>query len=78
MKYHDWKQKTKILIKELVGLEKSSDFESNVKIMKEIRLSQEEEMEFHKYLSDLFSHVIRALTKYLYGMSRVLPPNYKF
>ena len=52
------------LNKKLVGLEKSSDFESNVKIMKEIRLSQEEEMEFHKYLSDLFSHVIRALTKY--------------
>ena len=62
MKYHDWKQKTKILIK-LVGLEKSSDFESNVKTIKEIRLAQEEEMEFHKYLSDLFSHVVRALTK---------------
>ena len=53
------------LNKNLVGLEKSSDFESNVKIIKEIRLAQEEEMEFHKYLSDLFSHVIRALTKYL-------------
>ena len=53
------------LNKKLVGLEKSSDFESNVKIIKEIRLAQEEEMEFHKYLSDLFSHVIRALTKYL-------------
>ena len=70
MKHHDWKQKTKILIKSLVGLEKSSDFESNVKIIKEIRLAQEEEMEFHKYLSDLFSHVIRALTKYSYGMSK--------
>jgi hypothetical protein len=58
------------LNKKLVGLEKSSDFESNVKIIKEIRLAQEEEMEFHKYLSDLFSHVIRALTKYSYGMSK--------
>ncbi|HET6715720.1 MAG TPA: hypothetical protein VFG90_01225, partial [Nitrososphaeraceae archaeon] len=38
------------LNKKLVGLEKSSDFESNVKIIKEIRLAQEEEMEFHKYL----------------------------
>jgi hypothetical protein len=58
------------LNKKLVGLEKSSDFESNVKIIKEIKLAQEEEMEFHKYLSDLFSHVIRALTKYSYGMSK--------
>jgi hypothetical protein len=58
------------LNKKLVGLEKSSDFESNVKIIKEIKLAQEEEIEFHKYLSDLFSHVIRALTKYSYGMSK--------
>jgi hypothetical protein len=58
------------LDKELIGLEKSSDYESNVKIMKEIRLAQEEEMEFHKYLSDLISHVARALTKYSYGTSK--------
>jgi hypothetical protein len=58
------------LNKELNGLEKSSDYESNVKIMKEIRLAQEEELEFHKYLSDLISHVVRALTKYSYGTSK--------
>ena len=58
------------LDKELIGLEKSSDYESHVKIMKEIRLAQEEEMEFHKYLSDLISHVVRALTKYSYGTSK--------
>ena len=33
------------------------------KIIKEIRLAQGEEMEFHKYLSDLFSHVIRTIAK---------------
>lgn len=58
------------LDKELIGLEKSYDYESNVKIMKEIRLAQEEEIEFHKYLSDLISHVVRALTKYSYGTSK--------
>jgi hypothetical protein len=58
------------LNKELTGLEKSADYESNVKIMKEIRLAQEEEMEFHKYLSDLISHIARALTKYSYGTSK--------
>jgi hypothetical protein len=58
------------LNKELTGLERSSDYASNVKIMKEIRLAQEEEMEFHKYLSDLISHVARALTKYSYGTSK--------
>jgi hypothetical protein len=58
------------LNKELIGLEKSSDYESNVEIMKEIRLAQEEEMEFRKYLSDLISHIARALTKYSYGTSK--------
>jgi hypothetical protein len=58
------------LNKELTGLEKSSDYESNVKIMKEIRQAQGEELEFHKYLSDLISHVARALTKYSYGTSK--------
>ena len=38
--------------------------------MEEIKLAQEEEKEFHKYLSDHFSHVSRALTKYSYGMSK--------
>jgi hypothetical protein len=38
--------------------------------MKEIRLAQEEEIEFHKYLSELISHVVRALTKYSYGTSK--------
>jgi hypothetical protein len=57
------------LDKKLLDLEKSSDYESNVKIMKELKLAHEEEMEFHKYLSDLFSHVVRALTKYSYGIS---------
>lgn len=58
------------LDKKLLDLEKSSDYESNVKIMKELKLAHEEEMEFHKYLSNLFSHVVRALTKYSYGMSK--------
>ena len=38
--------------------------------MEEIKLAQEEEKEFHKYLSDHFSHVSRALTKYSYGLSK--------
>jgi hypothetical protein len=58
------------LDKKLSALEKSSDYESNVKIMKELKLAHEEEMEFHKYLNDLFSHVVRALTKYSYGTSK--------
>jgi hypothetical protein len=54
----------------LSGLERSSDFETTAKTMEEIKLAQEEEKEFHKYLSDHFSHVSRALTKYSYGMSK--------
>jgi hypothetical protein len=54
----------------LSGLERSSDFETTAKTMEEIKLAQEEEKEFHKYLSDHFSHLSRALTKYSYGMSK--------
>jgi hypothetical protein len=54
----------------LSGLERSSDFETTTKTMEAIKLAQEEEKEFHKYLSDHFSHVSRALTKYSYGMSK--------
>ena len=54
----------------LSGLERSSDFETTAKTIEEIKLAQEEEKEFHKYLSDHFSHVSRALTKYSYGMSK--------
>jgi hypothetical protein len=38
--------------------------------MEAIKLAQEEEKDFHKYLSDHFSHISRALTKYSYGMSK--------
>ena len=58
------------LANSLSGLERSSDFETTTKTMEEIKLAQEEEKEFHKYLSDHFSHVSRALTKYSYGMSK--------
>jgi hypothetical protein len=58
------------LAKELAGLEKSSNFESTAKTMQELKLAQEEENEFHKYLGDLFSPVSRALTKYSYGTSK--------
>jgi hypothetical protein len=58
------------LAKELAGLEKSSDFESTAKTIQELKLAQEEENEFHKYLGDLFSPVSRALTKYSYGTSK--------
>ncbi len=54
----------------LSGLERSSDYETTAKTMEEIKLAQEEEKEFHKSLSDHFSHVSRALTKYSYGMSK--------
>ena len=54
----------------LSRLEGSSDFETTAKTVKEIKHAQEEEMEFHKSLSDHFSHVSRALTKYSYGMSK--------
>src|SRR5918999_773452 len=58
------------LAKELAGLEKSSDFESTAKTIQEMKLAQEEENEFHKYLGALFSPVSRALTKYSYGTSK--------
>jgi DNA repair ATPase RecN len=58
------------LANSLSGLERSSDFETTAKTMEAIKLAQEEEKEFHKYLSDHFSHVSRALTKYSYGMSK--------
>jgi hypothetical protein len=54
----------------LSGLERSSDFETTAKTMEEIKLAQEEEKEFHKSMSEHFSHVSRALTKYSYGMSK--------
>jgi hypothetical protein len=54
----------------LSGLERSSDFETTSKTMEAIKLAQEEEKDFHKYLSDHFSHISRALTKYSYGMSK--------
>lgn len=54
----------------LSRLEGSSDFETTAKTVEEIKHAQEEEKEFHKYLSDHFSHVSRALTKYSYGMSK--------
>ena len=54
----------------LSRLEGSSDFETTAKTVEEIKLALEEEKEFHKYLSDHFSHVSRALTKYSYGMSK--------
>lgn len=58
------------LTKGLSRLEGSSDFETTAKTVEEIKHAQEEEKEFHKYLSDHFSHVSRALTKYSYGMSK--------
>ena len=58
------------LTNSLSGLERSSDFETTAKTMEEIKLAQDEEKEFHKYLGDHFSHVSRALTKYSYGMSK--------
>jgi hypothetical protein len=60
----------KDLAKELSGLEKSSDFETTAKTIKEMKLAQEEENEFRKHLGDLFSPVSRALTKYSYGTSK--------
>jgi hypothetical protein len=54
----------------LSRLEGSSDFETTAKTVEEIKRAQEEEKEFHKSLSDHFSHVSRALTKYSYGMSK--------
>lgn len=61
----------KELVGKLVNLEGSSNFESTSKTLLEIELAQEEENEFHRQLSDLFSPVTRALTKYSYGTSKV-------
>jgi hypothetical protein len=58
------------LDRNLAGLEKSSDFEMTFKMIQEVKLLQDEEKEFHKYLTDLFSPVSRALTKYSYGTSK--------
>jgi hypothetical protein len=41
--------------------------------MKEMILEQEVEIEIHKHPGDLFNPVSRALTKYLYEMSKVTP-----
>ena len=58
------------LARQLDNLERSSDFESASKTVEEIKLAQEEEKDFHKYLGDLFSPVSRALAKYSYGTSK--------
>jgi hypothetical protein len=58
------------LARKLDNLERSSDFESASKTVEEIKLAEEEEKEFHKYLGDLFSPVSRALAKYSYGTSK--------
>jgi hypothetical protein len=57
--------------KKLAEVEKSPDFESSSKTIKEMMLAEGEQKEFHKYLIDLFSPVSRALTKYSYGTSKV-------
>jgi hypothetical protein len=58
------------LNKRLGELERSPDFESTSKTIKEMMLAGGEQKEFHKYLIDLFSPVSRALTKYSYGTSK--------
>jgi chromosome segregation ATPase len=58
------------LARKLDNLERSSDFESASKTVEAIKLAQEEEKDFHKYLGDLFSPVSRALAKYSYGTSK--------
>jgi hypothetical protein len=56
--------------KKLAEVERSPDFESTSKAIKEMMLAEGEQKEFHKYLIDLFSPVSRALTKYSYGTSK--------
>jgi hypothetical protein len=56
--------------KKLAEVERSPDFESTSKTIKEMILAEEEQKEFHKNLIDLFSPVSRALTKYSYGTSK--------
>jgi hypothetical protein len=58
------------LDKKLAEVEKSPDFESTSKTIKEMMLAEGEQKEFHKFLIDLFSPVSRALTKYSYGTSK--------
>ena len=58
------------LARKLDDVERSSDFESASKTLHEIKLAQDEEKEFHKYVGDLFSPVSRALAKYSYGTSK--------
>ena len=65
------------LTKRLSGLERSSNFETTAKIMDGDKACQEEEKEFHRYLSEHFSHVSRALTNIRTVCQRQLPPNYK-
>jgi hypothetical protein len=56
--------------KNLAEVERSPDFESTSKTIKEMMLAEGEQKEFHKYLIDLFSPVSRSLTKYSYGTSK--------
>jgi DNA repair exonuclease SbcCD ATPase subunit len=58
------------LKRRLNNVESSSDFESTSKIIHEIELAHKDEMELRKELTDLFSHVSRALAKYSYGLSK--------
>jgi hypothetical protein len=58
------------LRRKLAEVERSPDFESTSKTIKEMMLAEGEQKEFHKYLIDLFSPVTRALTKYSYGTSK--------
>jgi hypothetical protein len=56
--------------KKLAEVERSPDFESNSKTIKEMSLAEDEQREFQRNLIDLFSPVTRALTKYSYGTSK--------
>ena len=58
------------LKRRLNSVESSSDFESTSKIIHEIELAHKDERELRKELTDLFSHVSRALAKYSYGLSK--------
>ena len=56
--------------KKLAEVERSPDFESTSKTIKEMMLAEGEQKEFHKDLINLFSPMSRALTKYSYGTSK--------
>jgi hypothetical protein len=56
--------------KKLAEVERSPDFESTSKTIKEMALAEDEQREFRRNLIDLFSPVSRALTKYSYGTSK--------